>query len=120
MRIWRAMAPWSRAFSRRRTPQRRSPTRTSRALDVGRGDDGAPNIALKLLEGTDLAREIERRGPLPVPVAVRVVRQAAEALAEAHARGIVHGDIEPANIFLARTVPPVSSGGGHTSASGSV
>jgi serine/threonine protein kinase len=72
-----------------------------RVIDVSVLDDGAPYIVMEYLEGTDLAKLLVRRGPLPVAQAVTHVLQACEALAEAHAAGIVHRDLKPSNIFLA-------------------
>ena len=70
-----------------------------RYLAHGVTGDGRPYIAMAWLEGMDLARRLED-GPLGVADAVLLGRRAAEALAFAHARGIVHRDIKPANIFL--------------------
>src|SRR5262249_41298238 len=47
---------------------------------------------------------IRERGPLPVGEAIAYMLQACEAIAEAHALGIVHRDIKPANLFLTRRV----------------
>jgi tetratricopeptide (TPR) repeat protein len=60
---------------------------------------GAPYLAMEWLEGEDLASRLER-GPLPAPEAERLGRHVAEALAVAHARGIVHRDVKPANLLL--------------------
>ena len=49
-------------------------------------------LVLELVEGQNL------RGPLPIPEALRVARQIAEALEAAHERGIVHRDLKPANV----------------------
>jgi eukaryotic-like serine/threonine-protein kinase len=72
----------------------------ARVLDVGTRDDGIPFIVMEYLEGHDLGRIIETRGPLAVSDAVHYVLQACEAVAEAHALGIVHRDLKPANLFL--------------------
>ena len=69
-------------------------------VDVGRLPDGAPYIVMEYLRGVDLAAELARRGALPPGLAVDYVLQACEALAEAHAHGIVHRDIKPGNLFL--------------------
>ena len=74
----------------------------ARVLDVGRFDDGAPFMVLEYLEGEDLSQLLERSGPLPIADAVGYVLEACEALAEAHAAGVVHRDLKPANLFLAR------------------
>jgi tetratricopeptide (TPR) repeat protein len=54
---------------------------------------------MELLEGKTL-RETVSRGPLPLRKALDVAVQVAEGLAAAHARGIVHRDVKPENIFL--------------------
>ena len=75
----------------------------ARTLDTGRLEDGCPFIVMELLDGRDLAAEVDaRRSPMPVADAASYVLQACDALAEAHAVGIVHRDLKPANLFLAR------------------
>jgi serine/threonine protein kinase len=72
-----------------------------RVIDVSVLDNGAPYIVMEYLEGTDLARQLARKGPLPVALAVAHVLQACEALAEAHTAGIVHRDLKLSNLFVA-------------------
>ncbi|HEY6562068.1 MAG TPA: protein kinase [Polyangiaceae bacterium] len=74
----------------------------ARVFDVGTLPDGVPFIVMEHLEGEDLSAVLEKRGALPVKVAVEYVMQVCEALAAAHALGIVHRDIKPENLFLAR------------------
>ena len=61
---------------------------------------GAPWYAMSLVKGESLSQRLEREGPLPIGEALRIARCVAEALAHAHAEGIVHRDIKPANILL--------------------
>jgi serine/threonine-protein kinase len=72
----------------------------ARVSDVGVLPSGLPCMVMEYLRGIDLCGEIARRGTLPPGEAVDHVLQACEALAEAHAQGIVHRDIKPANLFL--------------------
>ncbi|MFT3923680.1 MAG: protein kinase [Myxococcales bacterium] len=71
-----------------------------RVLDTGALDDGTPFLVMEYLEGMDLADELAQRGKLPAVEAVRIVREACEALSEAHGCGIVHRDLKPANLFM--------------------
>lgn len=71
-----------------------------RVLDVDALPSGAPFIVMELLDGHDLAAELQERKSLPVDSAVSWILQACEAIAEAHAAGIVHRDLKPANLFL--------------------
>jgi serine/threonine protein kinase/class 3 adenylate cyclase len=66
-------------------------------------DEGAPYIVMELLEGEDLDARLSRHSKLPFAAVVRMITQAAKALAAAHATGIIHRDLKPANIFLARS-----------------
>jgi len=75
----------------------------ARVMDVGTLDEGLPYIVLELLQGLDLGQVLVARETLPVDLVIDYVMQALEALAQAHALGIVHRDIKPSNLFLART-----------------
>ncbi len=54
-------------------------------------------LAMELVPGEDLAERLER-GPIPVDEAISIATQVAEALEEAHEKGVVHRDLKPANV----------------------
>lgn len=76
----------------------------TRVLDVGttetQGAGVAPFLVMERLTGADLAHLLKERGPLPHGEAVAYVLEACEAVAEAHALGVVHRDIKPSNLFV--------------------
>jgi TolB-like protein/tRNA A-37 threonylcarbamoyl transferase component Bud32 len=55
---------------------------------------------MPFVEGESLAERLHRDKQLPVPDAVRILREVADALAYAHSRGVVHRDIKPGNVLL--------------------
>ncbi|MEV6595997.1 serine/threonine-protein kinase [Actinoplanes sp. NPDC051346] len=59
-----------------------------------------PYVVMELVDGESLAAVLARSRRLPWPAAVRVTSEVAAALAAAHARGIVHRDVTPANVML--------------------
>lgn len=69
-------------------------------FDVHHLADGTPYLVGEFLEGEELADYVMRRGPLEPRTAAKVARQVCDALAAAHARGIVHRDMKPENIFV--------------------
>jgi serine/threonine-protein kinase len=68
-------------------------------FDIGHAQEG-PYYVAELVEGESLAERL-RGGPLPVADAVAVAEALCLALASAHAQGVVHCDVKPANILLA-------------------
>src|SRR5688572_20988040 len=76
----------------------------ARVLDVGTLDGGNPYMVMELLEGADLERHLDDKGPLAIDEAIDFVLQACEAVAEAHRLGVVHRDLKPSNLFLTRSV----------------
>lgn len=71
-------------------------------LEINELDDGTPYLVMELLEGKTLDQIIDREGPAAVDVALDWILQALDAIAEAHAIGLVHRDLKPANLYLAR------------------
>jgi serine/threonine-protein kinase len=74
----------------------------ARVLDLGNLESGTPYIVMEYLEGEDLDQRLRRRGPLPVVEAIDFLTQACEAMAEAHALGIIHRDLKSSNLFVVR------------------
>lgn len=91
----------SRRVARARVASHFRGDNVARILDIGVTDDGSAYIASEYLEGMSLKAELAARGSLAVEEAVRWILQACEGLAEAHASGVVHGDLKPENLFLA-------------------
>lgn len=69
------------------------------AHDAGEAD-GVHYLVMEYVEGVDLDRLLKQHGPLPVPDACELVRQAALGLQEAYEHQMVHRDIKPSNLML--------------------
>ncbi|MEJ7599207.1 MAG: serine/threonine-protein kinase [Kofleriaceae bacterium] len=73
-----------------------------RIYDVGGGEDEIPPfIVMELIRGRTLLEEIEQRGPLLAEIVACIGALLADALAAAHAAGIIHRDIKPSNVLIA-------------------
>ena len=73
----------------------------ARVSEVGTLDDGRAFMVMEHLQGCDLRAALQVHGALPLEEAALHVLEALEAIAEAHAKGVVHRDLKPANLFLA-------------------
>jgi hypothetical protein len=73
-------------------------------------DGGLLYIVMRYVDGSDLATLLEREGRLEPARAMAILTQVASALDAAHASGLVHRDVKPANILLANAGP---GGDGH-------
>ena len=73
---------------------------------LGAGVDdatGMPWLCMELLQGSDLARWVESKGPLEPRQLLPIYEQMCHALGDAHAQGIVHRDLKPENLFLTKS-----------------
>ena len=72
-------------------------------FDAGSAADGAAFIVMELVRGITLRQFLTEHGQLPPPLAVGIALQIADALAHAHAAGLIHRDIKPANVLVCDT-----------------
>lgn len=70
-----------------------------RATDAGE-DDGQHFLAMEFVDGFDVSELVERHGPLSIPDASEIIRQAAIGLQHVHERQLVHRDIKPSNLMV--------------------
>ncbi len=73
-----------------------------RIYDVGTTEAGVPYMVMERLAGMSLEKRVAAEAPLPIGASVTMILEACDALAEAHAAGIVHRDVKPANLFYAQ------------------
>lgn len=74
----------------------------ARVLDVGTLENGSPFIVMEYLEGENLADLLDREGALEIEQAASFLMQCCLALAEVHVAEMVHRDLKPGNLFIAR------------------
>jgi eukaryotic-like serine/threonine-protein kinase len=84
-----------------RATARLSHWNTIEIFDYGRNDDGAFYYVMEYLPGLSLATLVTRFGPMPPARVIYLLRQACDALQEAHDVGLIHRDIKPANLMAA-------------------
>ncbi|HEY7331068.1 MAG TPA: serine/threonine-protein kinase [Gemmataceae bacterium] len=85
-----------------RTTAQLSHWNTVQIFDYGRTDDGALYYVMEYLPGLSFEEIVETHGRQPAARVVHLLRQACQALREAHSIGLIHRDIKPANLFLAQ------------------
>jgi eukaryotic-like serine/threonine-protein kinase len=68
-------------------------------------DGGVGYIVMEFVDGPNLRRVLDERGPLPIAETARIGREVATALEHAHRQGVIHRDVKPANVL----VPPGGS-----------
>ncbi len=83
---------------------------TVTVYDFGQAEDGSLYLAMELLVGESLGDRLRAKKRLPPDQAVRVTCEALLSLSEAHRKGIIHRDIKPDNLFLARRPSPDGQG----------
>ena len=86
----------ARAIAALRSPH------TVQVYDSGTAADGTLFYVMELLDGVDLETLVRTDGPQPPERVIHILRQACHSLREAHARGLVHRDVKPANMMLCR------------------
>lgn len=72
----------------------------------GAAPDGTLWLAMEYLEGLTLREKVARDGPMTPAQLCPIVTAACAALSETHARGVVHRDLKPDNVFLTSSTPP--------------
>jgi serine/threonine protein kinase len=71
-------------------------------FDLVHDGAGTPHVIMEYVDGDSLAHRLRRDGPMPPRDAARLMQGITDALAHAHAAGILHRDIKPANILIDR------------------
>jgi serine/threonine-protein kinase len=74
----------------------------ARLIDSGVDPRGLPFLVYEMIEGIDLKEHLATRGRLPIEEAVSIVKSVLDGLEAAHAQGIVHRDVKPSNVLLAK------------------
>jgi eukaryotic-like serine/threonine-protein kinase len=80
-------------------------THTINVYDFGVTEEGHFYYVMELLNGISLERAVREFGPMEPSRVVYLLTQVCHSLGEAHARGLVHRDVKPANIFMCRLGP---------------
>jgi serine/threonine-protein kinase len=75
-----------------------------RVFDLGMLEDGVPFMVQEFVAGEGLDAILAREKVLPVDRVIRIGMQVAEAMAEAHAKGILHRDLKPENLRIQTTI----------------
>ncbi len=75
--------------------------------DVAESSTGLPYLVMPFISGRSLQERLDGQGPLGVKEVLRIGMQTASGLAAAHAQGLVHRDVKPANILLENGVERV-------------
>jgi serine/threonine-protein kinase len=75
---------------------------TIQLFDFGATRDNTFYYVMELLTGRDLQSLVREFGPMPANRVIYLLRQVCHSLADAHARGLVHRDVKPANIYVCR------------------
>jgi len=70
-------------------------------------DGDTPYLVMQYVPGQSLQARVDERGPLDAKEVLRIARQAAAGLAAAHAQGVVHRDVKPANILMEESIDRV-------------
>lgn len=70
-------------------------------------EDETPFLVMQYVPGHSLQARVDQRGPLEAREVLRIARQAAAGLSAAHAQGVVHRDVKPANILMEESVDRV-------------
>ena len=89
---------------------------TIQVFDFGATADQTFYYVMELLDGRDLQSLVREFGPLPAARALFLLRQVCHSLAEAHARGLIHRDVTPSNIYVCRRGSTTTSSRCSTSA----
>jgi len=75
---------------------------TVELYDFGMTEDGTFYYVMELLDGLDLSQLVRSSGPVPPERALHFLQQICDSLGEAHAAGLIHRDVKPANIHVCR------------------